>query len=134
MVKLTRRRIEPWKDRATVEQIDVPQGAPLPVADASYDRFLSNYVFDILAVELIRGLIGEAHRILIPGGKLCLVSLTHGERAFDRFVSFTWSCVHAIHPAIVGGCRPISLNTLLEPDIWRIDHRSLVCRFGVCSE
>ena len=46
MIGLATRRLEPWQARAEVRQAD---GSPcLPVPNASVDRFLATYVFDLL--------------------------------------------------------------------------------------
>jgi cyclopropane fatty-acyl-phospholipid synthase-like methyltransferase len=43
-------------------------GAPIGEPAAAYDRFVSNYVFDLLSEEDIRAVIAEAYRVLRPGG------------------------------------------------------------------
>ena len=81
-----------------------------------------------------RHLIAEAHRVLIPGGLLCTVNLTHGTGAFSRFVSRLWTSICDRYPKLVGGCRPIHLTELLEPEGWRIRHHRTLVSFGICSE
>ena len=108
MIGLATKRLEPWQDRAEVRQAD---GSPcLPVPNASVDRFLATYVFDLLDPVYSRRLIAEAHRVLIPGGLLCTVNLTHGTGAFSRFVSRLWTSICDRCPRLVGGCRPIHLD------------------------
>jgi ubiquinone/menaquinone biosynthesis C-methylase UbiE len=59
MIGLASKRLEPWQDRAEVRQVD---GTPsLPVPDASCDRFLATYVFDLLDPAFALRLIAEAH-------------------------------------------------------------------------
>jgi ubiquinone/menaquinone biosynthesis C-methylase UbiE len=106
----------------------------LAVPDASFDRFLVTYVFDLLDPVYSRRLIAEAHRVLIPGGLLCTVNLTHGTGAFSRSISRLWSSVCDRWPTLVGGCRPIRLAERLEPERWRIRHHWAVVSFGICSE
>ena len=46
MIGLATKKLEPWQDRADVQQAD---GTPiLRVPDASFDRFVATYVFDLL--------------------------------------------------------------------------------------
>ena len=117
MIGLATGRLEPWQARAEVRQAD---GSPcLPLPNASVDRFLATYVFDLLEPAYSRHLIAEAHRVLIPGGLLCTVNLTHGTGAFSRFVSRLWTSICDRCPRLVGGCRPIHLADLLEPESWR---------------
>jgi ubiquinone/menaquinone biosynthesis C-methylase UbiE len=131
MVRLARARLGPWSERARVEQTD---GAPsIPRPNESCDRFLSTYVLDLLPEEDIRAALAEAGRLLVPGGLLCLAGLTFGETALSRAVCGLWSRVQAWRPALVGGCRPLRLLEFLGSD-WRVDHRRVICSFGVCSE
>ncbi len=131
MVELTRARLRPWRDRADVTQSD--GSLRLPVADGSCDRFVSTYVLDLLSDEDIRAALAEARRALMPGGRLCLASLTFGTGIASRAVCRVWSAVHARRPSWVGGCRPLDLRTHLEGD-WRILHREVVCTLGICTE
>jgi ubiquinone/menaquinone biosynthesis C-methylase UbiE len=89
---------------------------------------------DLLSDTDIRQVFAEAHRILRPGGKLCLVSLTRGVSVTSRFVIALWSAAFRIKPSLVGGCRPIELVEYLDQDIWSIDHREVVTPYGVSSE
>lgn len=82
MVSLARERLKPWSDRARIYQSD---GSPrIPEPDGSFDRFVSTYVLDLLAPDFIERLLSEAHRVLVPGGKLCLVSMTFGMSPLSR--------------------------------------------------
>ena len=45
----------------------------LPYADASFDRVFSSFMFHHLTVEVKRGALREAHRVLTPGGSLELL-------------------------------------------------------------
>lgn len=131
MVALARARLSPWSGRARVEQTG---GAPsLPRPDESCDRFLSTYVLDLLPEEDIRAVLLEAGRLVVRGGLLCLAGLTFGETVISRAVCGLWSQVHAFRPALVGGCRPLRLLDFLGGE-WRVDHRRVICSFGVCSE
>jgi ubiquinone/menaquinone biosynthesis C-methylase UbiE len=107
---------------------------PLPFDDGSFDRFVSNYVFDLLSVADIEAVLNEAHRLLRRGGLLGVVGLTSGftvaSKAFERL----WMALHAIRPALVGGCRPIALVPLLSPNGWRVRHQHRLSRFGIASE
>jgi ubiquinone/menaquinone biosynthesis C-methylase UbiE len=132
MVRLASRRLEPFAARASVT---LTEGEP-PVAEApaSCDRFVSNFVLDLLAEEDIRAVLREAHRILEPAGLLCLASLSQGSGAVSRIVGGIWSRVHAFRPSLVGGCRPLDLLGFLPASDWRIRHHARLAPFGLPSE
>lgn len=132
MVSLARQRLAPFGARADVV---LTEGSP-PGAEpaASCDRFVSNFVLDLLAEDDIASVFREAHRIVEPGGLLCLCSLSTGSGFFSRFVARVWSRVHAARPALVGGCRPLELLTWTNAAQWRVRHHQKLTPFGVPSE
>jgi ubiquinone/menaquinone biosynthesis C-methylase UbiE len=131
MVALARRRLAGFGRRVRVIQTD---GYPaIPLADASADRFLATYVFDLLSNADARMVVSEAQRVLANDGKLCLASLTAGRTTLARAVQSAWEFAYRIRPQIVGGCRPIQLTCLVDSD-WQIAHREVVCRTGLCTE
>jgi SAM-dependent methyltransferase len=132
MVALASDRLAPWRHRATVALAE--GGAGVPAADGAADRFVANYVFDLLGPEKSRAALAEARRVLAPGGLLCAAGLTPGESGLPRFVSRAWTGVWARWPALVGGCRPIRFVDALDPDRWEIRHRRKVVAWGVASE
>jgi ubiquinone/menaquinone biosynthesis C-methylase UbiE len=132
MVRLARERLAPFGARAEVALTD---GAPPTLEPpSSRDRFVSNYVLDLLSEADIVAVIGEAHRILAPGGLLCLSSLSSGEGVLSRLVSRAWSTVHAFRPALVGGCRPLDLLAWLPQGRWELRHHAKLAPYGVASE
>ena len=132
MVTLATERLTPWRDRATVELADA--GERLPRPDGSADRVVSNYVFDLLSPEATRATVDEAHRVLAPGGLLCVAGLTPGEAGLAREVSHTWKRVWMRWPVLVGGCRPIRLADALDDARWEVRHRRVVAPWGIASE
>jgi len=132
MIDLAKHRLLPFSERAKVERSDGSMRFPLP--DHSVDRFVSTYVFDLLSDQDIRDAIREAHRVLKPGEKLCLASLTGGITPVSRVVSALWSLTFRLRASPVGGCRPIRLASYLERHAWSVDYRSVVVRFGISSE
>ena len=131
MVDLGREHVRPWHERADVRLSDGSLRLTLP--DRSCDRFVSTYVLDLLTEDDIRSALDEAHRVLVPGGMLCLASLTFGRTAWSRAMCRLWTRVHARHPMWVGGCRPLELTSFLD-DRWAIVHQQVVCTLGICTE
>lgn len=131
MVALTQKRLSKFGSRA---QVLLTQGpARLNIPSNSADRFISTYVLDLLTEEDILSVIAEAHRVLVPGGLLGLVSLSHGSTPLSRIVEKLWVGIHKVCPMMVGGCRPISLKAFIN-DAWCIRHNQKIVRFGVPSE
>lgn len=133
MIGLARDRVARFGDRAEVRL--APENAPqLDVPTGGFDRFVSTYVMDLLSPEDIARVLAEAHRILSPGGRLCLAGLTHGSTAVSRTVSWLWGHIHQWRPQVVGGCRPLTLMPFLSSPEWRVLHHRVVVAYGIPSE
>ncbi len=132
MVSLARQRLAPYSSRA---QVVLGEGNP-PVDEPadSYDRFVSNYVFDLLSEEDIRSVLREATRMTRRGGLLCLAGLSTGIGPISRTVAGILSWVQAHRPSVVGGCRPIDLLPFLPRDDWQLRHHAKVVAFAITSE
>ena len=132
MVAIARTRLVPFGRRATVVQSD---GSPvIDIESQSADRFLSTFVLDLLSENDIAAVIEEAQRILVPGGMLGLVSLTHGFTPVTRALMLGWQALHSVRPALVGGCRPIELQKFVGGSGWLVEHHERMSAFGVPSE
>jgi SAM-dependent methyltransferase len=132
MVQLARTRVEPYAGRAEV--LLVEGGPPREEPDGGHDRFVSNYVFDLLSHEDIRAVLQDAHRMLRPGGLLCLSGLSTGVGPASRFVARMVGWIQSLRPSLVGGCRPVDLLPFLPADQWNVLHHSKVVAFGITSE
>lgn len=131
MIRLSTSHLQPWADRVEIKLAD---GSPsLNEPDGTYDRFVSNYVFDLLAPSYAMLILTEAHRVLRNGGKLCLVSLAQGAAGLPRIVTRVWDTLWRLKPELVGGCRPVDLRSLLTPE-WSIEHFSTVTSWSIRSE
>ncbi len=132
MVGLAGARLGRWGGRAEVVLTD--GSVALEAADDGTDRFVSNYVLDLLGDADIRALLAEAHRILRPRGLLCLAGLTHGTTPVSALVSRAWTGVHAVCPKLLGGCRPIEIRDALSAEAWRMRHHAVIRRLGISSQ
>jgi ubiquinone/menaquinone biosynthesis C-methylase UbiE len=132
MIKVAKSRLAAYETRA---QVALSDGTiQFPCSDHSVERVVSTYVLDLLSEADIQRFFGEAHRVLVPGGELCLASLTRGVNLPSRIVSSLWMNVFRLKPAIVGGCRPIRLDAFADDEAWRVKHQKVVTPFGVPSE
>jgi len=129
MVALAEARLRPWSDRAEVLRVDGT--LPLPVPDASCDRFLVLWVLDLMDDAAAAAALADARRALEPGGLLCVAGLAPGARGLPRLVSRGWEAVWRLSPALVGGCRP---RELVLPDGFAVRHRRTVVSWAVASE
>lgn len=132
MVGLAAERLAPFRSRAKVILSD--GGSPVQEPSEFYDRFVSTYVLDLLSERDIARVLREAHRMLRPGGLLCLSSLSDGSGIPSRLVAHVWSAVHRLRPALVGGCRPLELTGFLSSSDWKSRHHARIAPFAIPSE
>lgn len=132
MVSLAKTRLNKYGPQA---EIRLTKGSlMLPLPDSRFDRFISNYVLDLLSREDIEVVMHEAHRVLEPEGRLCLISLTYGNTLASQLVIWLWKRIFGIHPSLVGGCRPVKLLDFISEKMWKVFHHNLVTTFGIPSE
>lgn len=132
MTRLAEQRLARWSDRSVIRRSD--GAARQPDADRRFDRFVATYVLDLLPEPKIREVLNEALRLLTDEGSLCIVGLTEGRGPISRALCAAWKGVHALSPRLVGGCRPLRVQQLLDRGAWRIGHSEVVSSWGVCSE
>ncbi len=82
----------------------------LDFPDASIDVLINNYMFDLLPQQDFLTVLKEFKRVLRPGGRLAMVNMTKGEHWYNGI----WERVYRINPALLGGCRGVSLLPRIE--------------------
>lgn len=82
----------------------------LDFPDGSFDVLINNYMFDLLPRDDFPTVLGEFRRVLRPGGRLAMVNMTKGGHWYNGI----WERINRIDPALLGGCRSISLLPYLE--------------------
>jgi ubiquinone/menaquinone biosynthesis C-methylase UbiE len=132
MIDLASQRLAPFGERARAMLSDGQ--LELPLENDSVDRVVSTYVLDLLSGSDVQQLLSEAHRVLQPDGKLCLVSLTHGTTLPSKIVSGVWSMVYQLNSSWVGGCRPINLQSQIQVTDWSVEYAQVVTSYAVPSE
>jgi ubiquinone/menaquinone biosynthesis C-methylase UbiE len=130
MIHLSEKRLLRFGERATL--VKSSGETKLPLQDESCDRFVSNYVLDILSAQEIESVLAEAHRVLKPDGLLCLTGLTHGKGLFSKAWTAFWNLRFDLNPKWVGGCRPVALTEFL--DGWELVHHEVVTARSISSE
>jgi ubiquinone/menaquinone biosynthesis C-methylase UbiE len=129
---LAARRLHDYAGRVELRLSDGSLRLPFP--DGAFDRFVATYVLDLLGPDDIRLVLEEAHRLLTPGGLLCVAGLTAGATRPARLVTRAWRALWSFRPALVGGCRPIALADHLDPAAWSLRHHATVTTFAISSE
>lgn len=132
MVELAAERLAGFGERARIVRSDGSMHLGEP-AD-SCDRFVCTYVIEILSESDQRALLTEAYRLLAPGGRICLTTITPGCSVFSQAVMGMWNAVHRARPGWVGGCRPMTIQERLGETDWEIAHREVLSRWGIASE
>ena len=78
--------------------------------DNSFDVLINNYMFDLLPQQDFIAVLEEFRRVLRPGGRLAMVNMTRGEYWYNGL----WERLYRINPALLGGCRGVSLLPQIE--------------------
>lgn len=131
MIELGRQRLSRFGDRVALWKSTGESS--LPLLSESADRFVSNYVLDILSLDEIQAVLGEAKRVLKRDGLLCLTGLTKGKGLFSKLWTSFWNVRFALNPKWVGGCRPVEIQNFLDMN-WEIKHYRVVVARGISSE
>jgi ubiquinone/menaquinone biosynthesis C-methylase UbiE len=105
----------------------------LPFRAGSLDRLFSAYMLDLLPLAEIPAALAEFRRVLRPGGRLALVSLTEGADLPSRLFVAGWKQVYRLDPQRLGGCRPLQHAGLLEQAGFAVE-RHVVVQRGFPSE
>lgn len=102
----------------------------LEFADNSFDVLINNYMFDLLPEEDFAIVLSEFRRVLRPGGRLALVNMTAGTRWYNGL----WERLYRVNPALLGGCRPVSILPLMREAGFEQTSREYVSQFTFPSE
>jgi demethylmenaquinone methyltransferase/2-methoxy-6-polyprenyl-1,4-benzoquinol methylase len=106
----------------------------LPFADSCFDRLFSAYTLDLIPYQDLPSLLAGFQRVLRPGGRMVLVSLTEGIDRPSRVLVALWKLVYRVSLIICGGCPPLQLSGLVQQAGFREVRREVVVQYGVPSE
>jgi ubiquinone/menaquinone biosynthesis C-methylase UbiE len=106
----------------------------LPVRTGGVDRLLCTYVLDLLPAGDLPVVLGEFWRVLVPGGRVVLVTLTEGVSMASRAVIAAWKALYAISPIACFGCRPLQLAGVVDAAGFVGLQREVVVQLGVPSQ
>ena len=126
MLRLTRTR--------TGSPVCLGDARRLPYASGSLDCLFAAYVLDLLPAPDLPDLLHDFRRVLVPGGRLVLTTLTEGVTRPSRAIIALWKLIYAISPEGCGGCRPLQPTGLVRQAGFRLTRREVVVQWGVPSE
>ncbi len=106
----------------------------LPFAPSSFERLLSTYVLDLLPAGDLPAALAGFRRVLRPGGRMVIVSLTEGVTAPSRLIVALWKAVYSVSPLACGGCRPLQLSEMVCQAGFDNIEREVIVQLGVPSE
>lgn len=110
-------------DRAGIVCGDVTD---LPVRTDSVDVAISSFVLDLLSPNDIDAALNEMRRVLVPDGRVAIVSLAQSGSIPTR----AYRTLRRIFPTQMD-CRPIPLVDLLETGGFEVDWRTEYSLFGL---
>lgn len=102
----------------------------LPFPDNSFDVVMNNYMFDLLPERDFVAVVEEFRRVLRPGGRLAMVNMTHGKHWYNGI----WNRLYQMNPALLGGCRSVSLEPALRQCGFQETTKEYVSQFTFPSE
>lgn len=108
--------------------------ARLPYAAESFDGIFCTYVLDLMPAEDLPVTMQGFRRVLKPGGRLVLLSLTEGCNFPSRAFVGLWKLAYRLSPLACGGCRPLQLADLVVSAGFQLVERQVIVQLGVPSE
>ena len=111
-------------------RLSIGDAYDLDFADDSFDVLINNYMFDLLPEQDFPKVLAEFKRVLRPGGRLVMVNMTNGQCWYNGI----WTLIYEIKPALLGGCRGVSLLGDLQDAGFQQTEREYVSQFTFPSE
>ena len=102
----------------------------LPFADGAFDLVFSSYVFDLFPTNDFTPLLREYARVLRPGGRLVLVTMTEPQAWYER----GWEGLYRLWPPLLGGCRGVHVAPFFGKAGFRRVRRRRVTQLTFPSE
>ena len=127
---LIRARRKAAKSGSENYRLSVGDAYDLEFSDDSFDVLINNYMFDLLPQQDFLTVLGEFKRVLRPGGRLAMVNMTIGQRWYNGI----WERIYRLNPALLGGCRGVSLLEFLNKTEFQLTKREYTSQFTFPSE
>lgn len=124
-------RLRPWAERCTL--LD-EAGPVLSLPSESFDRFVACFVLDIMDETQQVDFLNEAHRLLKPGGRICLMTVCDGIDWLSRPIMRLGKWLAHRSPWLALGARYRDLGPLLTQDHWEILECRTSARMGCATK
>ncbi|MBS3168636.1 methyltransferase domain-containing protein [Candidatus Woesearchaeota archaeon] len=89
----------------------------LPYNSNTFDILVNNYMLDLLPSEDYLSILREFKRVLKPGGKLVITTMTNGKEWYSKI----WDFVAKIAPSLLTGCRPVNLRSIIKSSGFKLE-------------
>lgn len=130
--------ISPVMMRLTQERIISPvlraDTRHVPMLAESIERVYAAYVLDMIALMDITGILSDFERILKPGGRITIISLTEGVDLSSNMIVSLWKTLYKVSPVVRGGCRPLQMEDALGQAGFTDITRQVIVQLAVPSE
>jgi ubiquinone/menaquinone biosynthesis C-methylase UbiE len=103
----------------------------LPFADGSHDAVFTAFTLELFDTPDIPRVLAECRRILVPGGRFCVVSMSKGTRPSAMLSLYEWA--HRNFECWVD-CRPIPVREYAEAAGFEISQARLTKTWGLPME
>jgi len=111
MLKTTRKRIQEASSTPHV-YLTLGDARQIPYQEEVFDVVFNSYMLDLIDTPEILHVLAEFKRVLKPGGRLVIVSLSKDDRWYSNMKLYEW--LYSQCPTILGGCRPIFSRPFIE--------------------
>ena len=130
MLEETRKRLE---KAGLIHRVELHRGdaAEMPFSDDSFDAVFSSFTLELFDTPEIPMVLGEIKRVLSPGGRFGVVSLSKEDGDSIPVKLYEW--VHRKFPEYVD-CRPIHVERSLTDAGFGIEHGERAEMFGLPLE
>ncbi len=102
----------------------------LPFPEATFDLLVNNYMLDLLPEDDFGPVLAGFARVLKPNGRLVLSTMAPGPRWYHR----AWGRLADSFPALLTGCRPISIGSHLSAAGFAMQEHTFVSQNTFPSE
>lgn len=109
-------------------------GGNLPFGIGEFDRLYAAYVLDLVPTAELPLWLRGFQRVLRPGGRLVLLTLTEGVTAASRAFVKLWKAAYNLNPLACGGCRPLQLTNLVQQTGFSSTYSEIIVQFGIPSQ